>query len=104
MPRQTEKPRADIQPAPDSQEQIRKQLEQAIRERAIKVTNQKARIFDIIEDKSRIQNEIAQKQGLVEKLGQQILEEQRVLEGDRKVLRDLEEQKRRDFPEITVEK
>ena len=65
-------------------------VEEQIKEKKRYVTNIKAHIFDLIEDKSRILNEIELKKQAVALKEKEILKQQQVLDGERKVLADLE--------------
>jgi flagellar biosynthesis chaperone FliJ len=73
-----------------------KELEDKVKLHNQQVTNLKAGIFDLIEDKSRVQNQIAELQLKVEDYGKKILEQQRVLEGTRKVLKENQEALKRE--------
>jgi chromosome segregation ATPase len=68
-----------------------KELEEKFKLHNQQVINLKAGIFDLIEDKSRVQNQIAELQLKVEDFGKKIIEQQRVLEGTRKVLKENQE-------------
>ena len=65
-------------------------VEEQIKEKKRYVTNIKVHIFDLIEDKSRILNEIELKKQAVALKEKEILKQQQVLDGERKVLADLE--------------
>lgn len=92
MPKPKEKqiPTQNSTETPQKPMTKREELEQKKRELSRKVVNTKAEIFDIIEAKSEVQQDIAVKQEQVKQMGEKILEIQRVLNGDRKVLKGLE--------------
>jgi len=68
------------------------------------VTNQKAAIFDLIEKRTDVLNE---EQKLKEKgaeIGQNVLKQQKILDGERKVLKQIEEEYEKLYPNVTVNK
>jgi len=82
----------------------KEELEQKIREGRRKVTNQKAAIFDLIEKRTDVLNE---EQKLKEKgaeIGQNVLKQQKILDGERKVLKQIEEEYEKLYPNVTVNK
>lgn len=65
-------------------------LEEQVKEKRRLITNIKAGIFDLIEDKSRKLNDIEKIKQEVASIEKEILKRQQTLEGERKVLADLE--------------
>jgi len=79
-------------------------LEQKVREQRRKVTNQKAAIFDLIEQRTAEMNEMQKHQNQAEAIGRLVLKQQQVLEGERKVLNQMEAERDKWYPEITTNK
>jgi len=80
------------------------ELEQKVKEQRRKVTNQKAAIFDLIEQRTGEMNEMEKHKQQAEAIGRLVLKQQQVLEGERKVLKQLEGELEKWFPETTVNK
>ena len=79
-------------------------LEQKVREQRRKVTNQKAAIFDLIEQRTAEMNEMDKHKNQAEVIGRNVLKQQQVLEGERKVLNGMEEEMEKLYPEVTTNK
>jgi hypothetical protein len=79
-------------------------LEQEIKELRRKVTNQKAHIFDLIEQKTDVMNDIKKLQEDIELRNREILNQQKILDGERKVLAEKRKVYDEKYPEVIVEK
>ena len=84
--------------------QAKAELEQKIKELTRRVTNQKARIFDVIEERTGEMNKVAEHQQKADEMGKEVLRQQKVLEGERKVLKQREDEYNKLYPEVTVNK
>jgi hypothetical protein len=78
--------------------------EQKMKELTRRVTNQKARIFDVIENRTNEMNEMEKHKLKADEMGKEVLRQQKVLEGERKVLAQKEEEYNKLYPEVTVNK
>jgi len=82
----------------------KEQMEQKIREQTRKITNLKAHIFDLIEDRTGVMNDIEKLKEKADSIGKNVLSQQNILNGDRKVLMQLKAEYEKEFPEVTVNK
>ena len=89
---------------PKSDKPKMNEMEQKVREQRRKVTNQKASIFDLIEQRTDELNKMESHKAQAEAIGKLVLKQQQVLNGERKVLADLEEQFDKLFPEVQTNK
>ena len=106
MSKQIEKPKAPVVPAPAPTPIPNKMIEQGnqIRTKRIQVINLQSDIFLLIEAKSIIAGEIELKKQEVAKLEAKIGEQQRILAGERKAVRQLNAEFETAYPAVTVEK